>query len=124
MRSGPMVLAVFVLICMSCFTLPRMSAQQPAAALRPVTVDDVFEIRDVRDPQITPDGKWVAYTVSTMSLKEDKTETRVWTAPTGGGDPIAMTAPKESSTHPRWSPDESIWRFSPSAVRARRRCGC
>jgi dipeptidyl aminopeptidase/acylaminoacyl peptidase len=108
MRSHPMVFAVFVL--MSCFSL-RTKAQQPAAAPRAITVDDVFEIRDVRDPQITADGKWVAYTVSTMSLKEDKTETRIWMAPAAGGDATVMTAPKESSSHPRWSADGKYLAF-------------
>src|SRR5262249_21783571 len=78
-------------------------AQQPAAP-RAIAVDDVFEIHNVGDPQISDDG-WVAYTVSTMSLKEDKSETRIWMAPAAGGEPVVMTAPKVSSTHPRWSPD-------------------
>jgi dipeptidyl aminopeptidase/acylaminoacyl peptidase len=74
-------------------------------------VDDVFEIRAVGDPQIAEDGKWVAYTVSTMSLKEDKTETRIWMTPAGGGDAVVMTAEKESSSHPRWSPDGKFLAF-------------
>jgi len=110
MRSRPMVLAVFVL-AMSCFFLSPAKAQQPVPAPRAITVDDVFELRDVRDPQITADGKWVAYTVSTMSLKEDKTETRIWTVPATGGDPMVMTAPKESSSHPRWSADGKYLAF-------------
>jgi dipeptidyl aminopeptidase/acylaminoacyl peptidase len=65
----------------------------------------------VHDPQITADGKWVAYTVSTMSLKEDKTETRIWMSPATGGDSIVMTAPKESSSHPRWSADGKYLAF-------------
>jgi dipeptidyl aminopeptidase/acylaminoacyl peptidase len=80
-------------------------------APRAITVDDVFEIRAVGDPQIAEDGKWVAYTVSTMSLKEDKTETRIWMAPAGGGDAVVMTAEKESSSHPRWSPDGKFLAF-------------
>jgi dipeptidyl aminopeptidase/acylaminoacyl peptidase len=103
MLSRPIVLSVFVMALMSCFSLPRTRAQMPVAARRAITVDDVFELRDVLDPQITADGKWVAYTVSTMSLKEDKTETRIWMVPAGSGDAIVMTAPKESSSHPRWS---------------------
>lgn len=111
MRSRRLVLAVLVLIWMSYFPLLRTKAQQPVSAPRAITVDDVFELRDVRDPQITADGKWVAYTVSTMSLKEDKTEVRIWMAPTAGGDPIVMTAPKESSSHPRWSADGKYLAF-------------
>lgn len=111
MRVRPTVFAVLVVALMSCFSVTPTEAQQPAPAPRAITVDDVFELRDVRDPQITTDGKWVAYTVSTMSLKEDKTETRIWMAPTAGGDPVVMTAPKESSSHPRWSGDGKYLAF-------------
>jgi dipeptidyl aminopeptidase/acylaminoacyl peptidase len=111
MRSRPILRAVFALVLTLSFFSMLTQAQQPATSPRPITVDDIFEIRDVRDPQITEDGKWVAYTVSTMSLKEDKTETRVWMAPTEGGDPIVMTAPKVSSSHPRWSPDGKYLAF-------------
>lgn len=111
MRARPIVFAVFFLAASSYFLPLHMNAQQAPSNLRAITVDDAFEIRDVRDPQITEDGKWVAYTVSTMSLKEDKTETRIWMTPAAGGEPIVMTAPKLSSSHPRWSPDGKYLAF-------------
>ena len=113
MRFRSLVLPVAVFVC-ALYALPFASTQSAPStppAPRAITVDDAFEIREVRDPQITEDGKWVAYTVSTMSLKEDKTETRIWMAPTGGGDPIVMTAEKISSSHPRWSPDGKYLAF-------------
>ncbi len=77
----------------------------PVAGGRVLSVDDYFRIKEVGDPQISPDGKWVAYTVETTNLKEDKDRRRIWMVPTRGGAAIALTDENESSSHPRWSPD-------------------
>ena len=77
-------------------------AQQPAAT-RPVAISDLFALRDVHDPQMSPDGQWVAYSVGSANLDEDKFEERIWMTPAAGGDAIALTAEGVSSSHPRWS---------------------
>jgi dipeptidyl aminopeptidase/acylaminoacyl peptidase len=84
---------------------PFALAQQSAPTRRPITIDDYFQIREVRDPQLSPDAKWVAYTVKTALLKDDKNEERIWMVPTAGGGPVALTAEGASSSHARWSPD-------------------
>jgi dipeptidyl aminopeptidase/acylaminoacyl peptidase len=75
------------------------------AIRRNLTVDDLFQIKDVGEAQVSPDAKWVAYTVGTTSLKEEKSEGQVWMVPMAGGDPIPMTAKGSSASRPRWSPD-------------------
>ena len=85
-------------------------AQQPAAP-RPVGVDDLFGYREAHDPQVTPDGQYVAYTVSSTSLKDDKPETRIYMVPAVGGEAIALTVEGVSSDHPRWSPDGKFLAF-------------
>lgn len=92
--------AAFAIVLCGC--TPLILAAQ---ARRPPTIDDFFAIRDVRAPQISPDGEWVAYTVTTVDTKADKRQTRVWIAPADGGAPLAMTAAGSSASAPRWSPD-------------------
>ena len=81
------------------------SAVKPAATFRNLAVDDFFRIRTVDEPQISPDGRWVAYTVTTSDLEEDAAMDRIWMVPAGGGEPVPMTGAKRSASHPRWSPD-------------------
>ncbi len=84
---------------------------QQATKSRAVGVDDLFGVREVHDPQISPDAQFIAYTVSSTSLKDDKNGTQIWMVPTGGGDAIALTAEDVVSEHPRWSPDGKFLAF-------------
>ncbi len=100
---------IAALVFISFFFCPSLAGAQ--AGLAPITVDDYFQVREVDDPQISADGRWVAYTVSTSSLKDDEEKTRIWMAPTAGGDAIPLTLEEVSSEHPRWSPDGKYLAF-------------
>jgi dipeptidyl aminopeptidase/acylaminoacyl peptidase len=76
----------------------------PAAA-RPFTVDDALAIKAVADPRISPDGKWVAYTVEKNDLDADEKISRVFMTSIDGAETIAMTGETYSASDPRWSPD-------------------
>ena len=88
------------------------AAQDSTAVLRTLTIEDYFAIKQVGDPQISPDGAWVAYTVTGTDLEEDKRETRIWMIPTQGGDALSMTAKGNSAGRPRWSPDNRSLSFT------------
>jgi dipeptidyl aminopeptidase/acylaminoacyl peptidase len=99
-----------LLLAALCATPFAASAQQ-SSGTRPITIDDQFQIREVEGPRLSPDAEWVAYTVRTATLKEDKSEQRIWMVPFAGGDAIALTAEGVSSGHPRWSPDGKYLAF-------------
>jgi dipeptidyl aminopeptidase/acylaminoacyl peptidase len=76
-----------------------------SSALPNLAPDDYFRIKDVENAQISPDGKWVAYVVTTHDAKEDKDKKRIWMVAASGGDAIALTVESANATYPRWSPD-------------------
>jgi dipeptidyl aminopeptidase/acylaminoacyl peptidase len=102
-----------LLLVSSVFTLLALAASaQTPPPKRNLTIDDYFRIKGVSDPQISPDGKWVAYTVETASLKDDKNHRQIWMdATTGGADAIPLTNESVNSSHPRWSPDGKYLAF-------------
>ena len=83
----------------------------PAASQRPLNAEDVYNVRDVRDPQRSPDGKWVAYTVTTAHKDTDKNNTDVWMVSWDGARQIQLTSTPDGESSPRWSPDGKYLSF-------------
>jgi len=85
--------------------LAAMLAAPTAQERRLLNVDDIFALRSVGDPRVSPDGQWVAYTVSRMDAEKDASDTDIWMAPIAGGDPMRLTTSDKGESQPRWSPD-------------------
>jgi dipeptidyl aminopeptidase/acylaminoacyl peptidase len=75
------------------------------AQQRAITVEDFIGLPVVSDPQVSPDGRWVAYTVTTASLKDNRGTTRIWLADMTSGESRPLTGGPGSDYSPRWSPD-------------------
>ena len=104
-RRLPLVLGLFI-----ASTLLALAQSAP----RPMAIDDIARFRDVRDPQLSPDGKSIAYVVATIDSKEDKTNSHIWLVGYDGKDDRQITFSQDSETSPRWSPDGRYLSFSSS----------
>ena len=104
MRSITSVLTALVL---SFVTAGHLLAQ----ARRPLSVDDLFNLKEVRDPQRSPDGKWVAYTVARAIRDTDKNDTDIWMVSWDGQQQVQVTSSAEGESSPRWSPDGKYLAF-------------
>jgi dipeptidyl aminopeptidase/acylaminoacyl peptidase len=84
-----------------------MTTTANAADKSPMTIDDLFKFKRVADPEISPDGKWVVYAVTTVTdAAANKTQSNLWLAPAdGSGPPRQLTTTDKKDRHPRWSPD-------------------
>src|SRR3989442_15760589 len=83
----------------SLFPFPRLSAQK-----RAITIGDYLALKSVGNPQLSPDGKWVAYTVTEQSLKDNRGMTRIWLADVASGAVRQLTAGPRSDRQPRAAP--------------------
>jgi Tol biopolymer transport system component len=74
-------------------------------AQRPVNSDDLARVKDVSDPQLSPDGAWIAYTVSVPDTAKDQDDTDLWLASWDGAQQVRLTRSPAGEHAPRWSPD-------------------
>ena len=88
----------------------RSEAQAPPAP-RAIRSSDLYHIRDVGAGRISPDGAWIAYTVSTIDSVKDKSDSDVWMVSWDGTRTLRMTASPEGESNPRFSPDNRYLSF-------------
>lgn len=93
------ILSLTLLLCL----FPFLASQ--AAEKRLLTVDDFNRFQSVGDPQCSPDGQWIAYTVSSSDLKADERRSAIWMVSLDGVQNVRLTYTAGSDSKPRWSPD-------------------
>ncbi|MDZ7372949.1 MAG: S9 family peptidase [candidate division KSB1 bacterium] len=76
-----------------------------AASKRPFTIEDLYRIKNVADPQISPDGRYIAFVVTEYQLHEGKSNSDIWLMASDGTGLRRLTHSEEADWHPRWSPD-------------------
>src|SRR5689334_2610462 len=76
-----------------------------AAQDRTYTIEDLLKVRRVADPQVSPDGKRVAFTIGDVNFDGNRIVNQIYTTSIDGGELKRLTSGDSSASAPRWSPD-------------------
>jgi dipeptidyl aminopeptidase/acylaminoacyl peptidase len=83
----------------------RCIAADAPATRRLLGPDDFFRVQDVSDPQVSPDGLWVAYVVGSNDRDADEARSAIWMVSWDGSQRLALTNAADGTGKPKWSPD-------------------
>ena len=100
MKRFVLAISVFVL-ALACVSASVATAQE----YRRFTVEELLKVRRVGDPQISPDGKRIAFTIGDVNWDANKVVTQIYVMPIEGGSMKQLTNGSSSATSPRWSHD-------------------
>jgi dipeptidyl aminopeptidase/acylaminoacyl peptidase len=82
-----------------------------AAPRRSLTADDFYRLQSVGSPEVSADGKWVAYTVSVNDKESNETRSQIFIVSWDGKEQFALTNPARGTHSPKFSPDGKYLSF-------------
>jgi len=103
------LLSLSVLAALSLAALSLIASAQPAK--RTIALADMVKIKSVGDPQRSPEGKWVAFTVGSTDADKDKRDSDIWMVSWDGSQQVRLTFSPDGESSPRWSPDGRFLSF-------------
>ncbi|GAA4464049.1 S9 family peptidase [Nibrella saemangeumensis] len=93
------------------FALISLAAAAQSPSKRSLTPQDVYRLQAISDPQVSPDGQWVAYVQSAVDVAKDKRNADIWMVSWDGKESIQLTNSPDGESKPRWSPDGKYLSF-------------
>jgi len=97
--------------------LPLLFFAPTAFAAHPLHVEDMQKLSRVGNPKISPDGKWIAFTVTHSEVAKNRSVTNIWMVAAAGGEPQQLTFAEQGFNGDiRWSPDGHYVYFLSSRV--------
>ncbi len=94
-----------LLICWLFFLIPALAEPK-----HPFTFENMMDLKRVGEPIVSPDGKWVAFSVVDVDLAADKKTPHIWIVPTAGGKEREIISDQDAD-RPRWAPDGKRFAF-------------
>ena len=82
-----------------------LATAAPLAAQTGLTAEQAAAMSQLGNVRLSPDGRWIAYTVTVPDLKASSTDSDIWLVSAQGGTPIRLTAAKGIDDQAHWSPD-------------------
>ena len=99
--------------CVIAAAAASLAQSSPSAQPKPApTVDQILSLKRAGAPEISPDGRWVAYTIRETNWEDNAYETEIWLADARSGATRQLTNARKSSQSPAWSPDGSKLAFA------------
>ncbi|MFZ1928003.1 MAG: hypothetical protein WAU50_02625 [Candidatus Sulfotelmatobacter sp.] len=94
-----------IFLALIAITLPAV-----AQAKHPFTFEDMMKLKRVGEPEVSPDGKWVIFSVVDVDLAANTKTPHIWIVPTTGGQEREIIADQDAD-RPRWAPDGKRFAF-------------
>ncbi|HLP14955.1 MAG TPA: S9 family peptidase [Bacteroidota bacterium] len=96
---------LFCTILLAGALIQVLPAQQQQQLKKPFAISDLYSIKGVSDPHLSPDGKRIVFTVTESMLKDGKTNAEIYLINSDGSGLKRLTNNPASDNTPRWSPD-------------------
>jgi dipeptidyl aminopeptidase/acylaminoacyl peptidase len=95
----------FVLFLVAGFGLAPLGAAQSAPVKRPMTFEDMMKMKRLGATAVSPDGKWLAYSVTTVNLEQNTKTAELWVQAIAGGEPMKLAVGQPGDSGPQFAAD-------------------